>query len=224
MRFTALLACLLAAPLAQAHFAYIVPEGPNKGRIVFSDNLKADEKVPVERLANLKLKLLSGGKAEELAMTHDKKANVYRIEAAGDSTRIVSGTINYGVVQRGDAKPFLLQYHPKAIFGEWNNGESVVAGKTVPLEILPIREGGKIRFQVALKGQPLAKAEVSVLIPGEEKPKTLTTDEAGHTEFFDKPGQYGIQAKHAEAITGEIDGKKYDEARHYATLVVTLGK
>ena len=37
-------------------------------------------------------------------------------------------------------------------------------------------------------------------------------------------GQYGIQAKHAEAVTGEIDGKKYDEARHYATLVVTLGK
>ena len=220
MRMLSLLFVGLSVSLASAHFAYIVPEGPNKGRVVFSDNLKADEKVPVERLANLKLRLIAEGKADDLAMTHDKKANLYRIEVPGEKTRVVIGTINYGVVQRGDAKPFLLQYYPKGIFGEWSNGASVVAGKTVPLEILPVREGDKIRFQVALKGQPLAKAEVSVLIPGEEKTKTVMTDETGHTEFFDKSGQYAIQTKHAEATVGEVDGKKYDETRHYATLVV----
>ena len=114
--------------------------------------------------------------------------------------------------------------HFAYVVPEGANGAGVTAGKGVPLEILPVREGGKIRFLVALKGMPLAKAEVSVLVPGEEKPKVVATDETGHTEFFEKAGQYGAQTKHAEAAAGEVDGKKYDEIRHYATLVVTAGK
>ncbi|WP_020468230.1 DUF4198 domain-containing protein [Zavarzinella formosa] len=224
MRFCSLLVLAFSIPAASAHFAYVVPEGPNKGRVVFSDNLKADEKVTVERLANLKLQLVTDGKAEDIAMTLDKKANLYRIEVPGGNARVVAGSINYGVLQRGDAKPFLLKYYPKAIFGDWSNGAGVMAGKAVPLEISPVKDGAKIRFLVTHKGQPLAKAEVSVLIPGEEKAKTVATDETGHTEFFEKAGQYGAQTKHAEATVGEVDGKKYDEERLYATLVVTIGK
>lgn len=224
MRLLSLLVLALVIPAASGHFAFVVPEGPNKGRVVFSDTLKADEKVPVERLANLKLQIVTDGKAEDVVLTLDKKANLYRIEVPGEKARVVAGTISYGVVQRGDSKPFLLRYHPKAVFGEWANGAGVVAGKSVPLEILPVREGGKIRFLVTHKGMPLAKAEVSVLIPGEDKAKAVVTDETGHTEFFEKTGQYGVQTKHAEAASGEIDGKKYDEVRQYATLVVTLGK
>lgn len=224
MRIASLLMLGLSISIASAHFAYIVPEGPNKGRIVFSDNLKADEKVPVERLANLKLQVVSQGKASDLSSTLDKKANVYRIEVPGETPRVVVGTISYGVLQRGDAKPFLLKYYPKTIFGSWSTTAEATAGNSVPFEITPIREENKLHFQVSLKGQPVAKAEVSVLIPGEEKAKTVTTDEKGLTEAFDKLGQYGIQSKNSEASSGEVDGKKYDEVRHYATLVVTLAK
>lgn len=224
MRILSLLAFGLTVSIASAHFAYIVPEGPNKGRVVFSDNLKADEKVPVDRLANLKLKLVADGKADDLTMTIDKKANVYRFEAPGEKTRVVVGTISYGVVQRGDAKPFLLKYYPKAIFGEWSNGAGVSVGNHAPLEVLPVKDGAKLKFQVTLKGQPVAKAEVAVLIPGDDKPKTVLTDETGQTESFEKTGQYAIQTKHSEATVGEVDGKKYEEIRHYATLVVGLGK
>ncbi len=223
MRLCTLFLLAVSVSAAPAHFPYIVPEGPNKARVVFSDNLKADEKVPADRLANLNLQLLSDGKADDLALTLDKKANVYRIDVPGDGVRVVAGTLNYGVLQRGDAKPFLLKYHPKTVLGAWANG-GASAGKAVPLEISPEKEEGKIRFVVTLNGLPLAKAEVSVIVPGEEKPKAVVTDDAGRTELFDKPGQYGVQAKHAEAASGDVDGKKYAEVRHYATLVVSVGK
>ncbi len=223
MRFCSLIFLAFSVTAASAHFPYIVPEGPAKARVVFSDNLKADEKVPADRLANLKLQAMTDGKADDLMMTLDKKANVYRLDVPGDGVRVVAGTLNYGVLQRGDAKPFLMKYHPKAVFGTWASG-GAAAGKIVPMEISPEKDEGKIRFVVTFNGQPLAKAEVSVLVPGEEKPKAVVTDAAGRTELFDKPGQYGVQAKHAEAASGDVDGKKYAEVRHYATLVVTVGK
>jgi len=223
MLVRSLLVLAVAVPAASAHFPYIVPEGPNKARVVFSDTLKADDKVPVDRLANLKLRLVTGDKAEDAPKTLDKKANVYRVDVPGEAARVVAGTLDYGVLQRGDAKPFLLKYHPKAVFGAWDN-TTAAAGKTVPLEVTPVADGGKVRFVVTLNGKPVAKAEVSVMVPGEEKPKAVVTDEAGATESFDKAGPYGVQAKHAEAAGGEVDGKKYAEVRHYATLVVTVGK
>lgn len=215
---------MFSVSAASAHFTYIVPESATKGRIVFSDSLKADEKVPIDKVADLKLQVVQDGKASELTKTIDKKANVYRIDVPGEQTRVVVGTISYGVIQRGDAKPFLLKYHPKAVFGTWANGSSVNAGKAAPFEISPVQDGVKIRFLVLLEGKPVPKAEVSVLVPGDEKAKTITTDDTGHTEFFDKPGQYAVQTKQAQTTTGDVDGKKYDEVRHYATLVVTHGK
>ena len=50
----------------------------------------------------------------------------------------------------------------------------------------------------------------------------MTTDDAGLTPEFDKPGTYGAQVRRAEAQAGERDGKKFDEVRRYATVVVTL--
>jgi hypothetical protein len=63
---------------------------------------------------------------------------------------------------------------------------------------------------------------VSVLAPGETKGKDVTTDDSGLTPEFDKPGTYGAQVRTVEAKAGDKDGKKYDEVRHYATLVVTV--
>lgn len=222
MLVRSLLVFAVAVPAASAHFPYIVPEGPNKARVVFSDTLKADDKVPVDRLANLKLRMTANAKTDDLTITLDKKTNVYRVDVPGDGARVVAGTLDYGVLQRGDAKPFRLKYHPKAVFGAW--ADAAAGGPVTPLEVTPVADGGKLRFVVKFNGKAVAKAEVSVMVPGEEKPKAVVTDAAGATEVFDKAGQYGVQAKHAEAAAGEVDGKKYAEVRHYATLVVTVGK
>jgi hypothetical protein len=219
----ALVAALVTASAAFAHFPFLVPDGPSKGKAVFSDTLKPDKDVPVDRIANTKLVLIADGKATDLAWNLDKAANCYTFEVPGTGSRVVVGSTDYGVLQRGESKPFLLHYYPKAIFGDVPAPEQATAGDKVPLELVPVAADGKLRFKARAGGRPLAKVNVSVLVPGETKGKDVTTDEAGLTPEFDKPGTYGAQVRLVEAKAGEKDGKKYDEVRHYATLVVSVG-
>ncbi|MGL6096020.1 MAG: Kelch repeat-containing protein, partial [Fimbriiglobus sp.] len=46
-------------------------------------------------------------------------------------------------------------------------------------------------------------------------------DTDGNTAGFAGAGRFAVFAKHTEPKAGEHDGKKYEEVRHYATLVVT---
>ena len=222
-RLLAVIVSLLTAAAASAHFPFLVPDGPSKGKAVFSDNLKPDKDVPVDRIAKAKLLVLADGKATELTWTLDKVANCYTFEVPGSGSRVVVGTLEYGVLQRGDSKPFLLNYYPKAVFGDVPAPERATAGDKTPLELVPFAAGGKLRFKVLSGGKPLAKADVTVLVPGEAKSQIVATDDDGLTPGFDKVGTYGAQVRRVEEAVGEREGKKYAEVRHYATLVVTLG-
>ena len=221
-RILAVVWTLTITGVSSAHFPFLVPDGPDKGKAVFSDNLKPDPAVPIDRIAKTRLVVIADGKAADLPWTLDKAANCFTFEVPGKGTRIVVGTTDYGVLQRGDSKPFLLHYYPKAIFGDLP-AEGATAGDRVPLELVPTVAGGKLRFKALAGGKPYAKADVTVLIPGEAKSKDVATDDSGLTPEFDKPGLYGVQVKKFEAMAGERDGKKYDEVRHYATLVVNFG-
>src|SRR5262245_11544268 len=216
---------LIAATAAPAHFVFLIPVDATKGKAVFSDTLKPDDKgVPVERIAGTKLTLIDGGEATDLAWTHDKAANCYTFEVPGTGTRIVVGTTDYGVSQRGESKPMWLRYYPKAVFGDIPAPEKATVGDKAPVELVPIVDGGKLRFNALAGGKPMAKAEVTVLVPGEEKGKVFATDVNGLTEGFDKSGLYGAQVRLVEEKSGEVGGKKYEEVRQYATLVVSFGK
>jgi uncharacterized GH25 family protein len=217
-----LVLALFATSAASAHFPFLVPDGPAKGKAVFSDTLKADKDVPVDRIAATKLVVLADGKAADLAWALDKAANCYTFDVPGSGSRVVVGTCEYGVLQRGDSKPFLLLYYPKAVFGDVPEPDRATVGDKVPLELVPVAAGGKLRFKALAGGKPLAKADVTVLVPGEMKTAIVATDDSGLTPEFDKPGAYGAQVRRVEAKAGDRDGKKYDEARQYATLVVTL--
>jgi uncharacterized GH25 family protein len=224
MRLHLLAIVLLGLPAAAlAHFPFLVPDGPSKGKAVFSDNLKPDKDVPIDRIANTKLVVIADGKATGLTWTLDQAGNCYTFDVPGTGSRVVVGTTDYGVHQRGDSKPFLLHYYPKAIFGDLPAPEQATAGGQVPLELVPVAAGSKLRFKVLAGGKPLAKADVTVLVPGEAKSQIVATDDGGLTPEFDKPGVYGAQVRRVEESAGERDGKKYAEVRHYATLVVTLG-
>jgi uncharacterized GH25 family protein len=218
----ALVLTLLTASAASAHFPFLVPDGPAKGKAVFSDTLKPDKDVPVDRIAGTKLVVLADGKATDLAWTLDKPANCYTFDVPGTGSRVVVGTCDYGVLQRGDSKPFLLLYYPKAVFGDVPEADKATAGDKVPLELVPVAAGGKLRFKVLAGGKPLAKTDVTVLVPGEMKNAIVATDDNGLTPEFDKPGAYGAQVRRVEAKAGDREAKKYDEVRQYATLVVTL--
>jgi uncharacterized GH25 family protein len=222
-RLLAAVVLFALASVASAHFPFLVPDGPSKGKAVFSDTLKPDKDVPVDRLANTKLVVIADGKATDLVWTLDKTANCYTFEVPGGGSRIVVGTTDYGVLQRGDSKPFRLYYHPKAIFGDLPAPEQATVGEKLPLELVPVVAGGKLRLKALAGGKPLAKAPVSVLVPGEAKSHDVNTDDGGLTPDFDKAGTYGAYVRRIETQAGDKEGKKYDEIRHYASLVVTVG-
>jgi hypothetical protein len=129
--------------------------------------------------------------------------------------------VNYGVMQKGDAKPYLLAYHPRAVVGTIPaNGGKV---DSLPAQLIPVAAGGKVKFQfVSTGGKPIADAEATVLLPEAGKKEKAKTDKDGFTKEFTGAGRYGVWVKYTDPTPGELDGKKYDEARHYATLVVDV--
>ncbi len=54
--------------------------------------------------------------------------------------------------------------------------------------------------------------------------KTFQADKEGYTPAFDAAGRYGVYARWTEAKPGELAGARFTETRHYATLVVDVGK
>ncbi|MBU6217241.1 MAG: DUF4198 domain-containing protein, partial [Acidobacteria bacterium] len=97
-------------------------------------------------------------------------------------------------------------------------------GKGAVIEVVPVRDGDKVKFLVVAGGKPLAGAEVFLRKPGAEATETVKTDDAGHTPACAEAGRYAVVARKLDATPGEHDGKKYEEERHYATLVVDVPK
>jgi uncharacterized GH25 family protein len=212
---------LAAASISRAHFPFIVPdEKGTTAKVVFSDSLEPDTNVNIEKIANTKLTLRDAG-GKESQVEWKKGEGFYSVTVPGSGQRVVYGVTDYGVLQKGDAKPFKLTYYPKAVLGAATTKEAVV-GK-LPLEIAATGEGSKVRFQVLAAGKPLADSEVTVVLPDGARKTSITTKE-GFTPEYTGPGRYAVIAKQIEAKPGEHAGKKYDEARNYATLVCDIGK
>lgn len=215
----AVVVALSAAGLSWAHFPFVVPgEKGDSAKVVFSDNLEPDAAVNIEKIASTKLTLRAGGK--ESALEWKKDDGFYAVNVPGSGDRVVYGVTDYGVLQKGDAKPFKLVYYPKAVLGA---PQAKPVGEKLALEIAADGKAGALRFQVLAAGKPLAGSEVTVMLPGGGK-KAVTTDKDGYTPAFDATGRYGAYAKHSEAKAGEHAGKKYDEIRSYATLVCDVAK
>jgi uncharacterized GH25 family protein len=210
-------AAVMLPMIAHAHFPYIVPEADGTAaKVVFSDTLAPDNQVMIEKLAATKMFLRdSGGKSSPLEWK--KGDGFYSVKLPGSGARVAYGVTEYGVLQKGDAKPFRLVYFPKAILG--NPGKPV--GDPLKVEIVPEKTGGKIRFQVIQGGKPVAGIEVTVLVPGDEK-KMAKTDKEGYTPAYEPKGRYGVFARVTDAAAGEFAGKKYEETRFYATLVIDV--
>lgn len=207
------------ASVAQAHMVYIVPaKDGTTATVVFSDTLEPDEKVKMDKLAGLKLQSRSAGQDALVTCTAGEHSFAVKLAKA---PAMLHGTATYGLLSKAE-KPTLLVYHPKAVFAG-NDAKTVTIGATATLELVPSTVGGKTRLQLLAKGKPVAGAEGTVVLPDGTKEK-VKTDAEGYTPAFDKMGRYAAYFKHSEVVSGEHDGKKYDEVRHYATLVVDVAK
>ena len=219
--FVTFLAVLSFAGSARAHFVYVVPDpGGTKAQVIFSDSLEPDKGVEVARIAGTKLFVRVGNKSVPLTLEQAEHAFVMRLP--GDGSRLVYGNCEYGVLQRGDTRPFLLRYHPKAVVG-WLAAEAATVGATASLEIVPVGEPGRLRFQVLAGGKPVGETEVNLLLPDGQK-QQLPTDQAGLTAVMKHAGRLSLWARRTHTIKGEAGGKKYEEIREYATLVLDVAK
>ncbi|MFM8274910.1 MAG: DUF4198 domain-containing protein [Gemmata sp.] len=218
--FGAVAVGLLAAAAARAHFPFVLVDPKGEGaKVVFSDALEPDPAVNIEKIANTKLTLRDAA-GKESPLGCKKEDGFLAVNVPGRGDRVVYGVTDYGVLQKGDAKPFKLTYYPKAVVGA---ATAKPVGEKLALEVVAEGAAGAVRFRVLAAGKPVAGAEVTVMLPGGMK-KMATTDKEGHTPAYDAQGRYGVVAKHSEAKPGEHAGKKYDEARNYATLVCDVAK
>jgi len=206
---------------AQAHFVFVVPDlkDPTKAIVVLSEDLAVDEDVTVDKIAGLKLRV-KDETGKLIDATFVKEKHSLKATLPGSGSRVAFGSVPYGVMQKGDAKPYLLAYHPKAIIGAIpaNGGK---LDRISPAELIPVAEAGKVKFQLLGAGMPVADAEATVILPDGKKEKTKT-DKQGFTREFDQTGQYGVWVRYTEVKSGEHEGKKYEEIRHYPTLVVDI--
>jgi len=207
------------AVTAQAHMVYIVPAKDGQSiTVVFSDSLAVDEKVKMDKFAGMKLIARIDGKDTPVECSKGDHSFTAKV---AKSSSVISGTAVYGLLTKSE-KPTLLVYHPKAILAG-ADAKSATTGETAHLEIVPVTEAGKTRFRLLAKGKPVADAEGGVILPDGVKEK-LKTDADGYTAVFEKTGRFAAYLKLNEVKAGEHDGKKYEEVRHYATLVVDVVK
>jgi uncharacterized GH25 family protein len=211
---------LLCTLTAHAHFVFVVPDANNaaKAVVVFSDDLAPDEAVTMEKIAALKLRVKdAAGKVTDATFKTDKHS--FAVTLPGTGARVVYGSVPYGVMQKGDAKPFLLAYHPKAVVGPIPADGGKLGDAAA--ELVPLASAGKVKFRLLAAGKPVADAEATVIRPDGKRDK-VKTDKDGTTPEFAGAGWYGVWVRVTEARSGEHDGKKYEEVRHYPTLVVDV--
>lgn len=205
---------------SHAHFLFVVPDEkePTKVVAVFSEDLEVDENIPAERMAGLEMTgVFDGGKQAAIEFKPGKSCmNGY---LGLFDPQYAYGSLPLGVRQRGDSDPYLLVYHPKTVFAGSKLGYAPVGDKAVPVELVPVVKGQKVQFRVMVGKQAAKDTEVTVLLPDGNRKKVMTNDD-GLTPEFEGLGRYGAWTKHVDEKPGEHDGKKYTEARHYATLVV----
>lgn len=224
----AALALLILSASASAHFVFIVPaDDGGHVTVFFSEQLDPDPDVPIDEIAGrtVLVAISAAGRASPLECT--RRGNALESAPLPAATAAVGGVTRYGVVQAAHTanKPALLVYYPKAIVRAGSKTGERILSDRAPLEIVPGERDGRPALRVFYNGQPAAGVACAVLQPGQHEAARGTADADGFVPGpFDKPGRVAVWARFIEKKSGELDGRKYDEVRHYATLTLAIEK
>jgi hypothetical protein len=204
--------------VAQAHSVLVYVEGA-EARLVFSDTAAPDPSIFPSRAEKTAM-VARDADGKETKLSMEKGEGNFLRAKLPQGTVVAFGTTEAGVTQRGDNPAMLSWYYPKTVVGDPFQPKAV-AGRSVALEIVPVKDGNTIRFRVVSDGKPMNDADVSVGIHGkdEAKPEASKTDKDGLTPGFSEKGRYCVVVRRIENKAGEFDGKKHSAIRHTATLV-----
>lgn len=157
------------------------------------------------------------GDAAELSLEKGKDS----LEAPLEESQVDSIFVlkhDLGVMNRGDAD-FLLRYYsktgPSPTSWAWKRAKTE---KLQDLNVTPSISDGELEVAVTFNGEPVKDSEVTLYRVSGEDVKLSTNESGIATHKLDSNGINAVRAKHIEKRSGEVDGKKFDDVRHFATV------
>ncbi|MFM1824404.1 MAG: hypothetical protein RI967_2670 [Planctomycetota bacterium] len=210
------------ASLASAHFPFVVPSSDGATAVlIMSETLVPDDGVELGLLAPARLVLRTAdGATFPLASPRaDHEGDTFSLALPGSGTRVVAGTADLGVMQRGQSPAHLLVYHPKTVIGD-PFAPSTVLGGSAPIEFVAEVGNHCYHLRLLVEGKAMPDAEMH-LIHEDGRDEIVRTDAEGRTPPL-MPGRIAAWARHWVDEAGERDGRAYAQVRHYATYVADL--
>jgi len=225
--FVGLVWAVVVVPAAQAHFLWLKSDAAENGKpqavLIFGESA-ADEAYHLpESLADTELFLrVPGGERTALKTEKvDTDDRVGLVAALPDAElpEVIETMREYGVY--GD---FLLTYYAKHVRTSSNDQLAAAgASQDLKLDIVPQATNDGLELNVLWDGKPREGVELTVKTDGENEDvdaEKLKTDANGKVTL--QPGGSGLVAVlanvHDGKQTGELKGKKYGSAAHYASL------
>lgn len=218
-----LLAVAVSFPAnALAHFPFLhlksQDEGPTALHVYFAETAEPDDPALLDRLGGAEAwRIEANGESQPLALKKGENSLMVPVSGSGPAAYVLRK--DYGVLARGGQLPFRLMYYAKTHSGR--DAWEIDTADRLRLDIVPSRKGDELTLTILWNGKPLPEAEV-IVQGGIESIEGKTDAEGRFTCRPSDPDLFSIRAKHVEAGSGEREGERYDETRHYATLTLDL--
>ena len=207
---------LLAVPEARAHFLWLTSEREGHAARPVVRAFLSETPLPEgpEFLKHIEKARIT---AQGRALSWTKGTETFQVLLPKNSPQSVEGFCDLGLMKR-DGKVFRLLYTARVQFGPDRQTSAAPDDHLWPTLIS--RPGTSPVVVVRLAGRPLAGAVVKVY-PEDKDPLELKTDADGRVDYPGiAQGHAGLLVKWTEKMPGDLDGKSFDEIRHYATLTV----
>lgn len=207
---------------AQAHFLFIhigpQAEAGRSAEVYFSEQAQAGDPTFIDKIAHTQLWVQKMPGEFQPLKVH-KAADRLRAYLPASGSVAVVGECQYGVLKR--EVPFLLRYYPKAIAGKPEELNRLQPRKDSPLEIMATVEAETITFVALRQGKPIPDA-VFTTVDADLVNEELSAGPDGRATWKPTtPGRYSVYTRYVSKESGELNGKKYEEIRAFATIAFT---
>ena len=225
---SAALAALVIAVTAQtsfAHFPWLAVDGEGRALLFFGESPEERTYHTPEAIAHAKVFACSGEEKPvelDLAIVEEDDYIGRRSAKPVAKDAALEMTCEYGLYH-GMLLTYYARHLPGADAAAW---EKAGAAKDLKLSVTakPAKEAGAVTLTVAWDGKPLEDAGVTLADSSGESQEGKT-DDLGEVTFKKVAGGLiGVTANFVEEVKGEVDGKEYHSAGHYATLTFQNGE
>jgi hypothetical protein len=216
------------SPETAAHFLFArigpIAEGGRSAEVYFSEQAKAGDPRFIPKIAHTRLWVQSRpGEFRELTV----QAGADRLRAALPAAKSlgVVGECRYGVLARPKQTPFLLRHYPKAVAGTPDEINRLVRRPEIPFEIAATIDrknetsaAAQLRLVAMRQGKPMPGAVFHAVDADLAEVKFTAGPDGSASWTPPATGYYCIYVADTLKESGELDGKRYDEVRDFATL------